>query len=290
VNIVVNLNKDRGLSSQSAVTAVKKAFKVRKAGHAGTLDPLATGVLLVCLNEATKVAGLLADTDKEYVVTAKLGESTDTYDAEGAVTKTADPSSVTEQRLREALEVFTGEVDQVPPMYSAVKIAGTPLYKLARKGIEVDRETRRVTVHALTLVSFETPFAVFRVSCSKGTYIRTLCHDLGAFLSVGAHVTDLVRTRVGEFILSNAATIQELPLKAAALHTIDDALQHLPEMILSPEQYRKALNGNPFWTGRPLTPSPLRTERLRLKSPEGRLLGIGRSAGDIVRVERLFNL
>jgi tRNA pseudouridine55 synthase len=290
VNIVVNLNKDRGLSSQAAVTAVKKAFKVRKAGHAGTLDPLATGVLMVCLNEATKIAGLLADTDKEYLVTAKLGESTDTYDAEGTVTKTADPSAVTEQGVRDALRGFVGEQEQLPPMYSAVKVGGEPLYKLARKGLEVERDKRRVTIHELHLVNFDRPFATLSVSCSKGTYIRTLCHDLGEFLGVGSHVTGLVRTRVGKFSLTDAATIQELPLKTSALHTIDDALRHLSELVLTPEQHRRAVNGNPFRTGRPLTPSPLRTERLRLKSPEGKLLGIGRAAADLVKIERLFNL
>jgi tRNA pseudouridine55 synthase len=299
VNLVINLNKDRGFTSQDAVTAVKKLLKVRKAGHAGTLDPLATGVLLVCLNEATKVTGLLSDLGKEYRVTAKLGESTDTYDAEGRITAKTGDFHFSLADIAAALEKFRGEIEQVPPMYSAVKRGGRPLYELARQGIEVDRETRRVTISSIEVLRYEEPSLTFVVACSKGTYVRTLCHDLGEMLGVGAHMTDLVRTRIGGFTVEDAARLDELPLKAAALHTLDAALRHVPVIALDADGARRVRHGNPVG----YAPGQLRggdnagaatqTGRggcVQLRDPEGKLLGIGRITRDTIRVERLLNL
>jgi tRNA pseudouridine55 synthase len=299
VNLVINLNKDRGFTSQDAVTAVKKLLKVRKAGHAGTLDPLAAGVLLVCLNEATKITGFLSDLDKEYLVTAKLGESTDTYDAEGKITGRTEDVRVSRTDIAAALDRFTGEIEQVPPMYSAIKKNGTPLYELARKGIEVERETRRVTISSIGVEGYEAPYLTFRVTCSKGTYVRSLCHDLGEMLGTGAHMTGLVRTRIGGFLVANAARLDEIPRKAAALHTLDAALRHVPVIALDADSAKRVRHGNPVR----YDPGQIRTEVktggatqtgrggcVQLRDPEGKLLGIGRINRETIRIERLLNL
>ncbi len=296
MDLVVQFNKGRDSTSHDAVTAVKKLFKVRKAGHAGTLDPLATGVLLVCLNEATKITGYLSDLDKEYIVTAKLGESTDTYDTEGTITgRSASALAVTRNDVEAALPGFTGEIEQTPPMFSAIKMNGKPLYELARKGVVVDRKPRVVMVRSIEIMEYKTPYLRLRVSCSKGTYIRSLCNDIGDALGVGAHVTELARTRIGDFTLENAAAIDELPQKTEALHTIDAALKHLQEIRLNSDEYLGARNGNPIpiveaeKRRAPEMESP-RSVFARLKNPEGNIFGIGKVTATSIKIERLFNL
>jgi tRNA pseudouridine55 synthase len=288
MNIIVSLNKDKGVTSHDAVTSVKKLFKVRKAGHAGTLDPIATGVLLVCLNEATKVAGFLSDMDKEYIMTAKLGESTDTYDAEGRVIKKSQISDLRFQieDIEKITRRFTGEIEQTPPMYSAIKLSGEPLYKLARKGIEVERKPRKVVINSIEILEFDAPFLKLKVSCSKGTYMRSLCSDIGEALGVGAHMTDLIRTRIGDFKIEDSAKISELPQKTGAMHAIDSALKRLPEIILEGEDLKKAKNGNPLPVVLPETNKMF----IRLKDPDNRLLGIGKVLKDSIKIERLFNM
>jgi tRNA pseudouridine55 synthase len=247
--------------------------------------------MLICLNEATKVANLLEVLDKEYLATAKLGETTDTLDAEGAVVRSAgDIASVTEDGLRRVLPRFAGEIEQIPPMYSAIKIDGEPLYRLARKGIEVERKARVVLISELELVAFTPPFFTIRIACSKGTYIRTLCHEIGEALGVGAHVTELTRTRVGEFRIEHAARLDELPDKPGALHSIDSMLGHLPDIRLAGDQLRRALHGNPL----PAIVLPRFVEHLddavRLKDADGRLFGIGKVRRDSITIERLLHL
>ncbi|WP_333653963.1 tRNA pseudouridine(55) synthase TruB [Dissulfurispira sp.] len=293
MNIIINLNKDYGITSHDAVTAIKKLLKVRKAGHAGTLDPIATGVLLICLNEATKISSLLSNIDKEYIMTAKLGESTDTYDAEGKVIKKFQISNFKFQieEIKEIIQRFTGEIEQAPPMYSAIKVSGEPLYKLARKGIEIERKPRKVIIYSIEILSFESPFLKLRVSCSKGTYMRSLCNDIGNALGAGAHMVELVRTRIGQFSIENSAKIGELPHKTASLYPIDSALKHLPEIILEGDNLKKAKNGNPItYTPdspiHPFTISPF----IRLKDPEGRLFGIGKVSKGSIKIERLLKL
>ena len=296
MDLVVLFNKSGSSTSHDAVTAVKKLFKVRKAGHAGTLDPLATGVLLVCLNEATKITGYLSDLDKEYIVTAKLGESTDTYDTEGTITRrSAAELAVTRNEIETTLLGFTGEIEQTPPMFSALKVNGKPLYELARKGIVVDRKPRIVKVHSIEILEYKMPYLRLRVSCSKGTYIRSLCNDIGDALGVGAHVTQLARTRIGGFTLEHAAAIEELPQKTEALHTIDAALKHLHEIRLNSEEYLRARNGGPIpiveaERRRALEMDGLLSAFVRLKNPEGNIFGIGKVAATSIKIERLFNL
>ena len=290
MNIVVNLNKNKGITSQDAVTSVRRAFKVKKAGHTGTLDPMATGVMLVCLNEATKIASLIESLDKEYIATAKFGESTDTLDAEGEVTRRSGEFTITADDIQRILPGFSGEIQQVPPMYSALKVSGQPLYKLARKGIEVERKPRKVTVSIIEVLGFASPFVTLRVACSKGTYIRSLCSDIGDMLGVGAHMTELVRTRVGNLKIEDSAQIGELPQKASALHTIDTLLGHLPELSITGEVLKKARNGNPL----PLSLLPeynlLSGLAIRLKDDNGKIFGIGKVTKESIKIERLLFL
>ena len=306
MNIVVNLNKNPSITSHDAVTAVKKTYKVKKAGHAGTLDPAATGVLLVCLNEATKITGFLSDLDKEYIVTAKLGECTGTYDSEGVVIKKTERFTVTGSEIETAILKFTGDIEQIPPMHSAIKVSGRPLYELARKGIEIERKPRRISIKAIEVLNFESPFLTLKVSCSKGTYIRSLCNDLGNELGVGAYITELVRTRIGDFTIDNSAGIDDLPHKAPALYSIDTALRHLPEIKVEWDNLKRAKNGNPIRIGQKCGRQDSAEELkeslqasglpgfssafIRLKDPEGKLFGIGKKGKDSVKIERLFNL
>lgn len=301
MNIVVNLNKDQGMTSQEAVTAVKKIFKVRKAGHAGTLDPLATGVLLICLNEATKAAALLSDMDKEYVVTIRLGMRTATFDAEGPVIETVSGFTISEIDLRHALDRFRGEIQQIPPMYSAVKKNGSPLYKLARKGIAVERSPRTVTIRTLELLDYDSPLVTLRLSCSKGTYVRTLCSDIGDVLGVGAYVTALTRSRIGAFCLDEAARLSDLPAAPKALHSLDDALAHLPRLILTDGETVQAQHGAPVMVPssrgifHDAAPADVLPEGdggclVRMLNPDGRLFGIGRIRAGQLRVQRLLKL
>ncbi len=290
MNIVISLNKDYGITSHDAVTAVKKLFKVRKAGHAGTLDPIATGVLLICTNEATKIAPFLSGLDKEYIVTMKLGESTDTYDSEGRVTKQFEISDLRFriEDIERIIQRFIGEIEQIPPMYSAIKVSGKPLYKLARAGVEVERKPRKVTINAIEISAFESPFLTLKVSCSKGTYMRSLCNDIGETLGVGAHMTGLIRTRIGSFTIGNSARISELPGKTSAMFSMDDALSHLPEIILAGEELKRVKNGNPIPLSLELSWSLEKI--IRLKDPDGRLLGIGKVVEDLIKIERLIKI
>lgn len=293
MNIVINLDKDYGISSHDAVSSAKKLFKARKAGHAGTLDPIATGVLLICLNEATKITPFLSDLDKEYIMTAKLGESTDTYDSEGKVIKKFQISNFRFQieEIEEIIQKFIGEIEQVPPMYSAIKVSGKPLYRLARKGIEIERKPRKVKIRSIEILGFESPFLKLKISCSKGTYMRSLCNDIGEALGIGAHMVELSRTRIGQFCIEKSAKISELPHKNEALYTVDFALSHLPEIMLDGNNLRKARSGNPIsYTPDLSIDMFIHSTSVRLKDPLGRLFGIGKVSKDSIKIERLLNL
>jgi len=229
---VVLLDKPEGISSQTAVTIVKRCFGADKAGHTGTLDPMATGLLPVCLGEATKYSQDLLDADKTYLATIKFGEKTTTGDAEGEVIETRQPSfnvtdTVTLQnKLGEALEKFIGEIEQIPPMYSALKRDGKPLYEYARAGETLERTARQVTIYSLKWVSVDWPVAVLEVSCSKGTYVRTLAEDIGEYLGVGAHLIGLRRQQVGHLTLSKGVTLDKV--KEAANDAVEKELYLLP--------------------------------------------------------------
>ncbi len=287
MNIVINLNKPKDISSQQAVTKVKKLFSAKRAGHTGTLDPFATGVLIVCLNEATKITRFLSDLDKEYMVKVKLGERTDTFDLTGRLLEKKDPFLLSKKDVQDVLKNFIGRIKQTPPMFSAIKIKGQPLYKLARRGIEIKRPERLIHIFGLDLIGFALPYLDLTIRCSKGTYIRTLCDDIGKALGVGAHITSLERTRVGNFRIEDSASIEELRWKKESIHSIDSAISFFDEIILDEESYRKAKNGMPVIA---VTEYKLINQYLRLKGGAGNtLFGIGRAEGNIIKIERLLN-
>lgn len=288
MNLVINLNKPKDITSQQAVIKVKKIFKVRKAGHAGTLDPIATGVLLVCINEATKITRFLSDLDKEYIALMKLGERTDTFDSAGRIIHKVENFSLEMNEVENVLDRFRGTIKQVPPMYSAIKVSGQPLYKLARKGIEVERPHRSVNIYELEIMQFEIPFIEIRVSCSKGTYIRTLCDDIGAALGVGAHITALKRIRTGDFRIENSADLDELPHKKESLSSVDSALRHLRDAVLTHQDFSMAINGMPITTQN-LSALPA-DEYIKLRDPDGRLFAIGKTTDNKIKIERLLHL
>ena len=241
INGIVVLDKANGLSSNAALQEVKRLYEANKAGHAGSLDPLATGVLPVCLGEATKVSQFLLDSDKRYRARIKLGIRTDTGDSEGSIIERNEGISVSRKAVERALTKFKGEVEQVPPMHSAIKMNGVPLYKLARKGITVEREPRLVTLYQICLVEFVNSELELEISCSKGTYIRTIADDLGQELGCGAHVIELRRTQAGVFTEKDSISSEELALEKENrgldkidqfLIPMDRAIQDLPEVNL----------------------------------------------------------
>tara|TARA_Y100000815_G_scaffold188895_1_gene172453 strand:- start:246 stop:1163 length:918 start_codon:yes stop_codon:yes gene_type:complete len=238
---IVVLDKANGLSSNAALQEVKRLYEANKAGHAGSLDPLATGVLPVCLGEATKVSQFLLDSDKRYRARIKLGIRTDTGDSEGSIIERNEGIRVSREAIERALTKFKGEVEQVPPMHSAIKMNGVPLYKLARKGIAVEREPRLVTLYQICLVEFVNSELELEISCSKGTYIRTIADDLGQILGCGAHVIELRRTQAGVFTEKDSISSEELALEKENrgldkidqfLIPMDRAIQDLPEVNL----------------------------------------------------------
>ena len=209
VNGVVNLYKEKGFTSQDALRVLKGILKGCKVGHTGTLDPDATGVLPVCVGKATKAAEIITGTDKTYLATLRFGSETDTEDASGQVTKIYT-YTFDEAKVREVCASFVGEQTQIPPMYSAIWVDGRRLYDLARKGIEIEREARPITIHSLTIESLSEEEMSIRVTCSKGTYIRTLCADIGRKLGYGAHMTSLVRTASGPYRIEDSLTLRQI--------------------------------------------------------------------------------
>lgn len=283
VNGVLVLDKPRGMSSNQALQKVRWLLNAEKAGHTGSLDPLATGVLPLCFGEATKFSQYLLDADKGYETLARLGVTTTTGDAEGEVLEERQVT-VGREALEALLPRFRGEIEQVPPMYSALKKDGQPLYKLARAGEVVEREARSVTIARLELLAFEAPCATLAVSCSKGTYIRTLVEDIGRELGCGAHVAALRRTQAGPFGLAQAVTLEELVQVHAEggnealdrfLLPVDAGLEHWPLLQLSEHSAYYWLHGQPV-----RAPEAPKFGMLRVQDHEGRFIGIGEVTDD----------
>lgn len=280
------LDKPVGLSSNAALQKAKRLFGAAKAGHAGTLDPLASGLLVVLFGEATKFAAPLLDADKEYVATLKLGETTDTADAEGKLLRT-QPVQVSEAQVLAALEGFRGEIEQLPPMHSALKHAGVPLYKLARSGKTVARTPRRVEIRSLELISFGSPFVSFRVRCSKGTYVRVLAQDIGAALGTGAHLKELRRTSSGRFRVERALTLERLfelgdAERSARLISLAELLGEFPRAELDAAEEAR------FRNGQALKISGLAEGLCAVYGSDGGVIGLGKTAeGGTLRPLRL---
>jgi len=279
------LDKPLGVSSNFVLQRSKKLLGAAKAGHAGTLDPLASGLLIALFGEATKFAGLLLESEKEYLASLRLGETTATGDAEGGILE-KKPVAVTESQVEEALTRFLGEIEQVPPMHSALKRDGVPLYKLARKGESVERQPRRVIIRELELLGFASPLAEVRVRCSKGTYVRTLAEDIGAALGTGAHLAGLRRTGSGRFRVEDAVALpafeeMTLPQRRARLLPVDSLLSQLPRVELDAASEAKLRNGQA------LQMATLPEGVSAVYGPGGALIGLGRAEGGNLRPLRL---
>jgi tRNA pseudouridine55 synthase len=282
---IFNIDKPADWTSFQVVSLVRRLSGVRRVGHAGTLDPSATGVLVVCLGQATRLIEYMMEATKVYRAEVRLGITTDTLDATGTPLSQADPSNIGRQQVEEALTAFVGEIDQVPPMFSALKHAGEPLYRYARAQRQVERQARRVTIHRLQLLAFQPPLATIEVECGKGTYIRALAHDLGQRLGCGAHLAALTRLQVGPFTLDEARSLPELEAAfregrwQSLLHPADAALPSWPAVTLREAQGRAVRFGQSL-AAESLAVSPAQAvedgQLCRAYSPLGQLLAIVR--------------
>jgi tRNA pseudouridine55 synthase len=289
---VLVVDKPAGITSHAAVAEVARRLRARRAGHAGTLDPMATGVLLVCLGEATKIAGLLLSDDKAYDGELELGRETDTLDAEGKVVRErpAEAAAVGRDALAAAMAGFVGDGKQVPPMFSAVRQGGRRLHELARAGQEVERAPRPIAIRRFDLVSFAPPRAAFAVDCSKGTYVRSLVADLGQALGCGAHLTALRRTRSGRFALDRAIPLANIiGSEAVAGRLVEpaEALAHLTQIRLSDVHARAVEHGKPLlW--KDLSPDEPPGGPICLLAPGGQLLALVEVESARIRYRRVI--
>jgi len=246
---ILNINKPPGKTSFSIVAMVKRLSGERRVGHAGTLDPAATGVLPVCLGQGTRVTEFLVDTTKTYLAQIELGVATDTYDATGRVIQQGDPAGISREQLEAALTSFRGLIQQTPPMYSAVKYHGKPLYELARAGIEVERVSRPVKIHQLKIIDLNLPIVTIEIVCGKGTYIRSLAHDLGQALGCGANLKSLTRLRCGLFDIRDAVSVSQLDdafhygYWQRFIYPIDTVLLHWAAMLVNDDIEQVIRNG-----------------------------------------------
>ena len=243
------VDKPSGITSSKLVQVIKKTFSLNRIGHTGTLDPLATGLMVLCVGQATKFSQFLLVKDKSYRVSIKLGVATDTFDAEGLVTSEKAVNHVTRELIEASLTDFQGEIEQIPPMYSAIKKNGVPLYKMARRGVKVDLEPRKVRIYEIKMLGFDGKFLDLKVCCSKGTYIRTIAADLGDVLGCGAHVVELRRLSVGTYDEKDMLAFDELVKLenqdglADHLHPIASAFKDWSQVLINPRQARLLMNG-----------------------------------------------
>ena len=276
---LINVYKERGFTSHDVVAKLRGILKQKKIGHTGTLDPEAEGVLPVCLGKATKVCELLTDKDKTYRAVLLLGVETDTQDTTGTVTAQA-PVTVSEEAVREAVQSFVGSYDQVPPMYSALKVNGKKLYELARAGKEVERKARTVQIHEIRIEEVTLPRVTMTVTCSKGTYIRTLCYDIGRKLGCGGCMEQLLRTRVDRFTLEEAHTLSQIEAirdegrLEEILTPVDRLFSGYPSFQAVPEAEKRLENGNPMLCEELIEVRPPENGPVRIYAADGRFSGI----------------
>lgn len=285
----LNIDKPAGWTSHDVVAKLRPLLKMKRVGHLGTLDPQATGVLPICFGKGTKLASFLNNSDKAYDAVLRLGEETDTEDATGKVTRTTDiPDALKgkagEAVVRTALLSFIGPYMQEPPMYSAIKMNGVPLYKIARSGKVVERTARPVTIHDISFSGMHGTDVVFKVTCSKGTYIRTLCFDIGRKLGVGAHLFSLRRTRAGDFHLENSVDLDSFSAHCQdgdwqkCVYPLDQALSDFPSLTVKASQVSRVLNGVQIgFEGLERWESFEKDEPLRFLDPEGSLIAVGQA-------------
>jgi tRNA pseudouridine55 synthase len=299
---VLAVNKEAGWTSHDVVARVRQLLGGAKVGHAGTLDPAATGLLPLLIGKGTRIAEYLVEWDKEYRARLRLGETTDTLDATGTVLDRHSWAHLTPSSIREAVERFRGEIQQLPPMYSAVKVDGVPLYRSARAGKTIAREPRTVVIHQLDVLGIDGQDVTLRVVCSKGTYIRTLCADIGKALGVGGHLRALERTRVGPLMLNRALTVDEIirhhSLGGLTAHiwSLDEVLQNLPALVVDSRAADRVCHGAPVGWSSVLSPKDGHAQQeagmpVRIHDGSGRLLAVGRlsqPSGDRIAIEKVF--
>ncbi len=286
---ILNIDKPAGKTSFKIVALIRRLSGEKHVGHAGTLDPDATGVLPVCLGQGTRIIEYLMDTTKDYRARIEFGTSTDTYDRSGRITRQGDISDINRSIVETALAAFRGKIEQTPPMYSALKHKGQPLYKLARTGISIPRKKRRVIIHRLKLVYWRKPVATVDIECSKGTYVRSLARDLGEYLDCGAHLKSLVRTRCGLFSINDAVSVPQLKQAfrddnwEQYLHPIDIVLRDFPAIVINPDSEDDIKNGKLLFPGHYKTDGVITGDSSnysRAYSGDGRFLGILRRTKD----------
>lgn len=290
MNGILNVYKNRGMSSFDVVRKIKFLAHEKKVGHTGTLDPEATGVLPVALGKATKIIDYIMNASKAYEVKLVLGKKTTTYDLEGEVIEEKDTSHITQEEAMKAVLSFVGEYDQVPPMYSALKKNGVRLYDLARQGIEVEREARRITIHDINNIKIELPYICMTVCCSKGTYIRSLCYDIGEKLNVGATMTMLNRCATSVFTQEDSVNIDNLTEENIQnyLITIEEALGNFPKLTVQSSFTKLLVNGVNVFDKRLTNEKREQGVLYRVYDSEGLFIGLGRQGDRGFKIEKLL--
>ena len=290
MNGVLNIFKPKGMSSFDAVRVVKKVAGTGKVGHTGTLDPEATGVLPICIGKATKIIDYIMDSEKVYEVTLKLGIRTTTYDLEGEVLEERDPSHLTEEEILNAINSFKGEYSQIPPMYSALKQNGVRLYELARKGIEVERKGRLVNIYNLEDIKINNPYISMKVTCSKGTYIRSLCYDIGEKLGVFATMTQLNRAKTSVFFFFMSININELTKENINdyILSMEEALEKYDKIIVNKKYVKLLVNGVRVADGRFTKDKVINNKLYRVYDDENNFIGLGERNDAGFKIEKLL--
>jgi tRNA pseudouridine55 synthase len=290
MNGILIIDKPRGWTSHDVVLKIRRLFREKRIGHTGTLDPLATGVLVLCIGKGTRIVRYLQTDDKEYHAELKLGVRTDTQDADGRVIETRPYLPPSHDDVERTILAFRGHILQRPPLFSAAKIGGVPAYRMARKGLTPELRERMVTIHEIGLLDYSEPLVRFAVTCSKGTYVRTLCDDIGTRIGCGAHLTSLRRTRAGRFLLDQAWSIDRISDAVAsgkhygALTSLNEALADRPGITVTADEAKRLLHGNPI-RAYPLSEKDDPAAPLRLSDAEGRLLAIGVLQRGVIRPE-----
>lgn len=290
MNGVLNIFKPKGMSSFDAVRVVKKVAGTGKVGHTGTLDPEATGVLPICIGRATKIIDYIMDSEKVYEVTLNLGIRTTTYDLEGEVLEEIDPSHLTEEEILNSINSFKGEYSQIPPMYSALKQNGVRLYELARKGIEVERKGRLINIHNLEDIKINNPYISMKVTCSKGTYIRSLCYDIGEKLGVFATMMQLNRVKTSVFSQEKSININELTKENINdyILSMEEALEKYDKIIVNKKYVKLLVNGVRVADGRFTKDKVINNKLYRVYDDENNFIGLGERNDAGFKIEKLL--
>jgi len=289
---VISINKPSGITSHDVVAIARRLLREKRIGHTGTLDPLATGVLVLCIGKATRIAQYIQEGDKEYHAIMRLGITTDTLDAKGVVQERKEYSPPPREEIIKVIQGFIGTITQTPPAYSAVKIDGIPSYKRARKGISSPNKPRMIKIHSIELTSYDNPYVHLSIRCSKGTYIRSLCSDIGAHLGMGAHLTGLERTRSGSFRIEDALTLDTFQNLAEAgkaesvLLSIDQALFEIPAVTVEAPDVERVMHGNSisYSSEKHIDDDVL----LRLHDTSGKFMALARLTHGVIKMELVF--